>query len=78
MLYNTHNYWVFGLFPSSSILETRKQFPEYRMMEDVQKPSNSEKYADIAPTRDPGSLFSVLVTLQWGAPLTRGFSVLNR
>jgi hypothetical protein len=21
MVYNTHNYWVFGLFPSSGILE---------------------------------------------------------
>jgi hypothetical protein len=25
MVYNTQNYWVFGLFPSSGILETRKQ-----------------------------------------------------
>jgi hypothetical protein len=24
MVYNTQNYWVFGLFPSSGILETRK------------------------------------------------------
>jgi hypothetical protein len=24
MVYNTQNYWVFGLFPSSSILENRK------------------------------------------------------
>jgi hypothetical protein len=24
MEYNTQNYWVFGLFPSSGILETRK------------------------------------------------------
>jgi hypothetical protein len=24
MAYNTQNYWVFGLFPSSVILETRK------------------------------------------------------
>jgi hypothetical protein len=24
MVYNTHNYWVFGLFPSSGILENRK------------------------------------------------------
>jgi hypothetical protein len=25
MVYNTQNYWVFGFFPSSSIVETRKQ-----------------------------------------------------
>jgi hypothetical protein len=25
MIYNTENYWAFGLFPSSGILETRKQ-----------------------------------------------------
>jgi hypothetical protein len=24
MVYNTQNYWVFGIFPSSGILETRK------------------------------------------------------
>jgi hypothetical protein len=24
MMYNTQNYWVFGLFPSSGILENRK------------------------------------------------------
>jgi hypothetical protein len=24
MVYNTQNYWIFGLFPSSGILETRK------------------------------------------------------
>jgi hypothetical protein len=24
MVYNTQKYWVFGLFPLSSILETRK------------------------------------------------------
>jgi hypothetical protein len=24
MVYNTQNYWVFGHFPSSGILETRK------------------------------------------------------
>jgi hypothetical protein len=24
MVYNTQNYWVFGLFPSSGILQTRK------------------------------------------------------
>jgi hypothetical protein len=24
MVYNTQNYWVFGLFPSSGILENRK------------------------------------------------------
>jgi hypothetical protein len=24
MVYNTQNYWVFGLFPSSGILGTRK------------------------------------------------------
>jgi hypothetical protein len=24
MVYNTQNYWVLGLFPSSGILETRK------------------------------------------------------
>jgi hypothetical protein len=24
MVYNTQNYWVFGLFPSSDILKTRK------------------------------------------------------
>jgi hypothetical protein len=24
MAYNTHNYWIFGLHPSSGILETRK------------------------------------------------------
>jgi hypothetical protein len=24
MVYNTQNYWVFGLFPSSGIIETRK------------------------------------------------------
>jgi hypothetical protein len=24
MVYNTQNYWLFGLFPSSSILENRK------------------------------------------------------
>jgi hypothetical protein len=24
MVYNTQNYWVFGLFPSAGILETRK------------------------------------------------------
>jgi hypothetical protein len=26
MVYNTQNYWVFGLFPSSRILETKKLF----------------------------------------------------
>jgi hypothetical protein len=25
MMYNTRNYWVFGLCPSSGILETRKR-----------------------------------------------------
>jgi hypothetical protein len=25
MVYNTQNYWVFGLFPSSGILENTKQ-----------------------------------------------------
>jgi hypothetical protein len=24
MVYNTQNYWVFGLFPSSGVLENRK------------------------------------------------------
>jgi hypothetical protein len=24
MVYNSQNYWVFGLFPSSGILDTRK------------------------------------------------------
>jgi hypothetical protein len=28
MVYNTQNYWVFGLFPASSILETRKHVSE--------------------------------------------------
>jgi hypothetical protein len=80
MVYNTQNYWVFGLCPSSGILNNttfrkldlfpsagegwktptqldplerewkRIQFPkrcvfyflEYRMMDKVQKPSNSE------------------------------------
>jgi hypothetical protein len=40
-MYNTQNYWVFGLFPSSGILENRIVFLEYRAMEKVQKPSNS-------------------------------------
>jgi hypothetical protein len=34
MLYNTKNYWVFGLCPSSGILETTTY--------NVRKPSNSE------------------------------------
>jgi hypothetical protein len=28
MVYNTQNYWVFGLFPSSGILENRKHVSE--------------------------------------------------
>jgi hypothetical protein len=47
MAYNTRNYWGFGLFPLSSILEI--QFPKCRVfwslaywtMTKVQKPSNS-------------------------------------
>jgi hypothetical protein len=51
MVYKTQNYWVFGPFPSSGILENRKQvqfpksrafyFQEYWTMEKVHKPSNS-------------------------------------
>jgi hypothetical protein len=36
MEYNIQNYWVFGLFPSSSSLK------KYWTMDKVQKPSNSE------------------------------------
>jgi hypothetical protein len=49
MVYNTQNYWVFGLLPSSCVLGSRKHdvsetdrvfyFLEYRTMEKVQKPS---------------------------------------
>jgi hypothetical protein len=58
MMYNTQIYWVFGLYPSSGILETRKHnvsetdpvsetlyfflFLEYRTLDKVQNPSNSE------------------------------------
>jgi hypothetical protein len=55
--YNTQNYWVFGLFPSSGILETRKHdisatdpvcetlcFLVSRILDDgkIQKASNSD------------------------------------
>jgi hypothetical protein len=55
MVYNTQNYWVFGLFSSAGILETRKhdisetsrsetRFLVSRIPDDgkVQKPNNSE------------------------------------
>jgi hypothetical protein len=51
MAYSTHNYWVFGLFPSSSVFRRMETDPvsetsslyslKHRMMEEVQKPSNS-------------------------------------
>jgi hypothetical protein len=48
MVYHIHNCWVFGLCPSSCILETRKKnhnvflFLEYGTMGKVQNPSNYE------------------------------------
>jgi hypothetical protein len=40
---NIQNYWVFGLHSSSGILKYVRVFVEYGKMDEVQKPSNSEK-----------------------------------
>jgi hypothetical protein len=45
MVYNTQNYWVFGLCPSSGIPISQKYWVlEYRTMDKVQNPSDSEKF----------------------------------
>jgi hypothetical protein len=54
MVHNTQNYWVFGLFPSSDVLGTRRFGnwicfrPQVKVgektMEKVQKPSNSVNF----------------------------------
>jgi hypothetical protein len=55
MVYNTQNYWVFGLFPSFSL--------EYQTMEKVQKPSNSESHTDLVFLTP--CLYSPLITLAY-------------
>jgi hypothetical protein len=42
MVYHTQNYWVFGHFPSSGIVGTRKHDVSETDPEKVQKPSNSD------------------------------------
>jgi hypothetical protein len=54
MVYHIQNYWVFGLYPSSGILGTRKR--ERGTMGKVQKPSNSE--CD-TPLSEPFKIYSL-------------------
>jgi hypothetical protein len=65
-MYNTQNYWVFGLCPLSVILKTVFSFLEYRTMDTVREPSNSATYL-VCPIIDREDTIMGIINLVMGS-----------